>query len=151
MTLILAILLGTFTVYLIEILRHQATLRCLPCRIHINGTRGKSSVTRLIAAGLRGNIYRSADQGKTWLKVSTESQSTICQGIQPNDGRIIPVGLTGVILTSNDDGQSFQVRRQQKDRLSIAAVTSCSVVCSFEMIQRSAKLNSTSSLVRPVS
>jgi len=32
---------------------HQQRVRRIPLRIHVNGTRGKSSVTRLIAAGLR--------------------------------------------------------------------------------------------------
>jgi poly-gamma-glutamate synthase PgsB/CapB len=32
---------------------HKHNLRKVPMRIHVNGTRGKSSVTRLIAAGLR--------------------------------------------------------------------------------------------------
>jgi poly-gamma-glutamate synthase PgsB/CapB len=32
---------------------HKRNLRKVPLRIHVNGTRGKSSVTRLIAAGLR--------------------------------------------------------------------------------------------------
>jgi len=32
---------------------HQERVRRIPLRIHVNGTRGKSSVTRLIAAGLR--------------------------------------------------------------------------------------------------
>ncbi len=33
---------------------HKKNLKRLPIRIQVNGTRGKSSVTRLIAAGLRG-------------------------------------------------------------------------------------------------
>lgn len=37
----------------IEYLYHITALRSVPLRIHINGSRGKSSVTRLIAAGLR--------------------------------------------------------------------------------------------------
>ncbi len=37
----------------IESHRHNRLLRKIPYRIHVNGTRGKSSVTRLIAAGLR--------------------------------------------------------------------------------------------------
>jgi len=36
----------------IEYHRHLRTLKRIPLRIHVNGTRGKSSVTRLIAAGL---------------------------------------------------------------------------------------------------
>ncbi len=36
-----------------ESVSHRRRLRTLPVRVHVNGTRGKSSVTRLIAAGLR--------------------------------------------------------------------------------------------------
>jgi len=38
---------------IIEYFRHQHRIHSIPVRIHINGTRGKSSVTRLIGAGLR--------------------------------------------------------------------------------------------------
>ena len=38
---------------LIEFVRHQKRIYSIPIRIHINGTRGKSSVTRLVGAGLR--------------------------------------------------------------------------------------------------
>jgi len=37
----------------LEYLRHLRNVMAIPIRIHVNGTRGKSSVTRLIAAGLR--------------------------------------------------------------------------------------------------
>ena len=52
------IILGALALVLIisglfEFRYHQLTLANLPVRIHVNGTRGKSSVTRLIAAGLR--------------------------------------------------------------------------------------------------
>src|SRR5437660_10097702 len=33
--------------------RHRRNLRAVPVRIHVAGTRGKSTTTRLIAAGLR--------------------------------------------------------------------------------------------------
>ena len=36
-----------------EFRRHQRAIGAIPHRIHVNGTRGKSSVTRLIGAGLR--------------------------------------------------------------------------------------------------
>ena len=39
--------------------RHRRNLNSVPLRIHVNGTRGKSSVTRLIAAGLRAGGYRT--------------------------------------------------------------------------------------------
>ena len=44
---------------LLEFKYHQQVLLTIPCRIHINGTRGKSSVTRLIAAGLRAGGKRT--------------------------------------------------------------------------------------------
>jgi len=43
----------------IEYRIHQKYLRSIPVRIHINGTRGKSSVTRLVGAGLRAGGYRT--------------------------------------------------------------------------------------------
>jgi poly-gamma-glutamate synthase PgsB/CapB len=39
--------------------RHGRNLDALRLRIHVNGTRGKSGVTRLIAAGLRAGGYRT--------------------------------------------------------------------------------------------
>lgn len=49
--------LALATVGVLEYIAHQRRAYSIPIRIHVNGTRGKSSVTRLIAAGLRaGNI-----------------------------------------------------------------------------------------------
>ncbi len=41
-----------------EFYLHQRNLRMIPIRVQVNGTRGKSSVTRLIAAGLRAGGLR---------------------------------------------------------------------------------------------
>jgi poly-gamma-glutamate synthase PgsB/CapB len=49
--LVLAVLF--FAYGLLEHRLHLRNLRAIPIRVHVNGTRGKSSVTRLIAAGLR--------------------------------------------------------------------------------------------------
>jgi poly-gamma-glutamate synthase PgsB/CapB len=46
-----------------EMRRHERYLRRVPIRVHVNGTRGKSSVTRLIASGLRAGGIRTL--GKT--------------------------------------------------------------------------------------
>ena len=58
MTISPLIILGVLAIILlagglIEFRYHQNILLAVPLRIHVNGTRGKSSVTRLIAAGLR--------------------------------------------------------------------------------------------------
>ncbi len=58
------IVLGTLALLIciagiIEFQNHLASLNAIPLRIHVNGTRGKSSVTRLIAAGLREGGLRT--------------------------------------------------------------------------------------------
>ena len=50
---LLAIIIIAVIVGIVEYMRHQKRIYSIPIRIHINGTRGKSSVTRLIGAGLR--------------------------------------------------------------------------------------------------
>ncbi|MFN3201289.1 MAG: poly-gamma-glutamate synthase PgsB [Bradymonadia bacterium] len=47
------------TLGVLEQRRHLKALGQIPIRIHVNGTRGKSSVTRLIAAGLRAGGIRT--------------------------------------------------------------------------------------------
>lgn len=55
-----AVLTAGFAAYGVwEALRHERFLRRIPVRVHVNGTRGKSSVTRLIAAGLRAGGRRT--------------------------------------------------------------------------------------------
>jgi len=49
----LALLLFFICLYRIEDKNHQRNLKSIPVRIMVNGSRGKSSVVRLIAAGLR--------------------------------------------------------------------------------------------------
>jgi poly-gamma-glutamate synthase PgsB/CapB len=49
------ILIGLYVLILrIEKVQHEKSVKSIPIRIWVNGSRGKSSVTRLIAAGLRG-------------------------------------------------------------------------------------------------
>lgn len=63
MKLILLLLLFLFSLGLWEMGRHVLHRRQIPLRVHINGSRGKSSVARLIAAGLRAGGMRVV--GKT--------------------------------------------------------------------------------------
>ena len=64
MTTVPLLILGflVFALCIAGILEHQLHLKSLsliPLRIHVNGTRGKSSVTRLVAAGLREGGLRT--------------------------------------------------------------------------------------------
>jgi len=65
---------------LLETVRHRRRLRRIPTRIHVSGTRGKSSVTRLIAAGLRASGTPTA----------AKTTGTLARMILP-DAREVPV------------------------------------------------------------
>jgi poly-gamma-glutamate synthase PgsB/CapB len=58
MVVILSAVLVLLSLGLLEHLVLQRHLRRIKIRIHVNGTRGKSTVTRLIAAGLRAGGYK---------------------------------------------------------------------------------------------
>lgn len=73
-----AIIVGS--VALLEAWWYHRQLKKIPYRIHVNGTRGKSSVTRLIAAGLRaGGIRTCAKTTGTLARMIFE------------DGRELPI------------------------------------------------------------
>ncbi len=60
MDLLSAALIGGLAAYGVwETRRHQRYVVRVPVRVHVNGTRGKSSVTRLIAGGLRAGGRRT--------------------------------------------------------------------------------------------
>ena len=70
---LLILIIILLIVGLIEFNIHKKNLHKIPIRIHVNGSRGKSSVVRLIAAGLRaGNL-------KTFAKTTGPSPRIIDQ------------------------------------------------------------------------
>jgi gamma-polyglutamate synthase len=75
---------GLATYGVIELRRHGRALVRIPERVHVNGTRGKSSVTRLIAGGLRASGRR----------VFTKTTGTMARMIYP-DGREVDVYRVG--------------------------------------------------------
>jgi len=58
MWLVFLLLIVLIAYGVLEFQRHSLNIRRIPNRIHINGTRGKSSVTRLIGGGLKGGGRR---------------------------------------------------------------------------------------------
>ncbi|MFH1531835.1 MAG: poly-gamma-glutamate synthase PgsB [Pseudomonadota bacterium] len=80
----LLILAVAFTVLVVlgmaEMTRHRRNLSRIPIRVHINGTRGKSSVVRLVTAGLRAGGIRTC----------AKTTGTLARMILP-DGREYPV------------------------------------------------------------
>jgi poly-gamma-glutamate synthase PgsB/CapB len=68
----------------LELIAHRRRLTRIPIRIHVNGTRGKTSVTRLIAAGLR----------EAGVRCVAKTTGTVPRFILPN-GREVPVYRPG--------------------------------------------------------
>ncbi len=84
--LLLTAVLVAFGIY--EFAAHRRHVLSIPIRVHINGTRGKSSVTRLIAAGLRAG-------GVTTIAKVTGTQPRIIDenGLEIPITRINPVNI----------------------------------------------------------
>ena len=62
----------------------------------------------LLIFGLRGNVFRSTDEGETWAHVDTGDQRTLMCGTASDNGSVILAGSAGVILHSDDNGASFR-------------------------------------------
>lgn len=78
--LLIAVTLVLVAAGVIELLVHRRNLRRIPIRVHVNGTRGKSSVTRLIAAGLR----------EAGIVTCAKTTGTLARMILP-DGHEVPI------------------------------------------------------------
>ncbi|QQR89779.1 MAG: poly-gamma-glutamate synthase PgsB [Myxococcales bacterium] len=78
---VLVVLFAVLVVWLaVERFVHRMLLKRIPIRVHVNGTRGKSSVTRLIAAALREGGIRSC----------AKTTGTLARMIMP-DGKEYPL------------------------------------------------------------
>lgn len=63
----------------------------------------------LLAYGLRGTVLRSSDGGRSWKQVPTSVQAGLTAGAQTKDGRILLASQAGHLLSSRDDGASFEL------------------------------------------
>jgi photosystem II stability/assembly factor-like uncharacterized protein len=61
----------------------------------------------VLAFGLRGNVVRSTDGGRSWQAVATGIQVGLTAGTIDDRGRIVLVSQAGHVLTSADDGATF--------------------------------------------
>lgn len=74
----------------------------------------------LLVGGLRGTIYRSADNGSSWKESKTELKSSITDFGEAG-GKVFAVGLDGVVYESADGGATFKAS-QRDDRLPFTAI-----------------------------
>jgi photosystem II stability/assembly factor-like uncharacterized protein len=85
------------------------------------GGLGLSDGTTLVF-GMRGNVMRTTDNGKTWSKVPLENyRGAVQNGAELPDGSVVLVGAGGLVASSRDKGASFNVT-QTKDRRHIGSV-----------------------------
>ncbi|OEZ33317.1 poly-gamma-glutamate synthase PgsB [Francisella endosymbiont of Amblyomma maculatum] len=106
------LIIGVFAilcVYLIiENIVHNISIKSIPIRIHVNGTRGKSSVARLIAAGVRAGGYRTV----------AKTTGTLARYIDV-DGSETPVFRIGFSNIAEQVKIMFKARRAKTDAIII--------------------------------
>lgn len=77
----------------------------------------------MLAHGLRGNLLRSADGGRSWQAVSTGVQVGLTASTLDARGRFVVVSQAGHVLVSADDGLSFALLKQARPLPSAAVVS----------------------------
>lgn len=63
--------------------------------------------TATLVFGMRGNAYRSTDDGRSWHKVDTGTRAGLPAGAALGAGRVALVSQGGELLLSTDHGASF--------------------------------------------
>ena len=75
----------------------------------------------LLAFGLRGQIYRSTDDGENWRPVVTGIERSVGGGAFLSDDYAVLVGAVGNLLFSDDGGMSFSAGSLER-RVNLSAV-----------------------------
>ena len=81
--------------------------RALPYQGSVFGLLAADGADTLLAFGLRGSLFRSVDEGKSWEKVSIGSQAGITSGAVLPGGAILLATQAGEIVRSLDAGKTF--------------------------------------------
>lgn len=63
----------------------------------------------IVMGGLRGRMFRTADEGQTWTVVEKPPTSAIVTETRLADGTLVAGGVGGEILVSKDNGFVFQM------------------------------------------
>ncbi|MEH6565351.1 MAG: YCF48-related protein [Halopseudomonas sp.] len=86
------------------------------------GVSGTGQTGEVVVWGLRGNLYRSDNFGHSWQVAEFTNQApeaTLLGGTLSADGHLVVVGSGGVVLTSDDRGDSFETHTRA-DRIALA-------------------------------
>ena len=63
----------------------------------------------IVMGGLRGRMFRTADEGATWVAVEKPTTSSIAAAIRLSDDRLVAVGAAGEVLVSIDNGFTYNL------------------------------------------
>jgi photosystem II stability/assembly factor-like uncharacterized protein len=61
----------------------------------------------IVLGGLRGRMFRTADEGQSWIVVEKPPTSALVASTRTKDGRLVFGGVAGEILVSTDEGFTF--------------------------------------------
>ena len=61
----------------------------------------------IVLGGLRGRMFRTADEGVNWEEVKKPPTSSMVESVVLDDGRMVFAGIAGELLVSTDQGRSF--------------------------------------------
>lgn len=61
----------------------------------------------IVLGGLRGRMFRTTDEGQTWMEVQKPPGSSLVASVQLSDGRLIFAGIAGDMVISSDNGATF--------------------------------------------
>ena len=109
----------------LSIAQEMAAKLSAPSRPGINGSFwGMMALgDSVLAYGMRGNVWRSDNRGRSWRKLDTGgSRQSFQDGLRFSNGTIILVGLNGGMAISRDNGKSFcaLTRAERKGYASLA-------------------------------
>jgi len=76
----------------------------------------------LLVVGLRGNIFRSLENGAPWKNIKTPTQALLNAIVLGDNGKVFVLGNNGVILESVDDGITFTLNTQNDGKALISGV-----------------------------
>jgi len=88
-----------------------AKQRFLPCATPYQGSFfGLIGTDRVVLAyGLRGNVFQSADGGATWHKAETGVEVALTGGSLAGDRGLLLASASGQVLSSTDSGATFSL------------------------------------------
>jgi photosystem II stability/assembly factor-like uncharacterized protein len=66
------------------------------------------SKSTVLVFGLRGNVFRSDDSGRTWVKTDVGLPASIVGGTATGDGAIVLADQGGRVVASQDGGATFK-------------------------------------------